>query len=54
MLKVVGEYEKGLKFPSYHEVKVSYLKKVVDNVQKCLKKYKRDWEKWGCTLMCDG
>jgi len=45
--------EKGLKLP-YHEVRVSYLKKAVDKVHKCLEKYKSDWEKWGCTLMCDG
>lgn len=42
MLKSVGEYGKGLKPPTYHEVRVSYLK------------YKVEWEKWGCTLMCDG
>jgi len=54
MLKAVREYGKGLKPPSYHEVRVSYLKKAVDNVQQCLQKYKTDWEKWGCTLMCDG
>jgi len=40
MLKVVGEYLKGLKPHSYHEVRVFYLKKVVDNVQKCPKKYR--------------
>ncbi|RDX74674.1 hypothetical protein CR513_45550, partial [Mucuna pruriens] len=27
MLKVVGEYGKGLKPPTYHEVRVSFLKK---------------------------
>jgi len=27
-----------VKPPSYHEVRVYYLKKVVDNVQKCLEK----------------
>ena len=26
----------------------------MDKVQKCLEKYKSDWEKWGCTLICDG
>nr|KYP48249.1 hypothetical protein KK1_030033 [Cajanus cajan] len=54
MLKVVGEYGRGLKPPNYHEVRVSFLKKVVDNIQKSLEKYRSDWEKWGCTLMCDG
>ena len=44
MLKAVGDYGKGLKPPSYHEVRVSYLKKVMDNVQQCLEKYKTNWE----------
>ena len=34
MLKVVREYRKGLKPPFNHEVRVSYLKKVVYKVQK--------------------
>ncbi|RDY02322.1 hypothetical protein CR513_14231, partial [Mucuna pruriens] len=54
MLKVVGEYGKGLKPPTYHEVRVSFLKKAIDNIHKSLDKYKGEWEKWGCTLMCDG
>jgi len=54
MLKSVGEYGKGLKPPTYHEVRVSYLKKTVDNIQASLEKYKVEWEKWGYTLMCDG
>jgi len=53
MLKAVREYGKGLKPNSYYEVRVSYLKKVVDNVQQSLQKYKVGWEKWGCTLICD-
>ncbi|RDX92308.1 hypothetical protein CR513_25576, partial [Mucuna pruriens] len=28
--------------------------KAVDNIHKSLDKYKSEWEKWGCTLMCDG
>ncbi|RDX73968.1 hypothetical protein CR513_46335, partial [Mucuna pruriens] len=54
MLKVVGEYDKGLIPPTYHKVKVSFLKKRVDNIHKSLDKYKSKWEKWRCTLMCDG
>jgi len=42
MLKAVGDYGKGLKPPSYHEVRVSYMKKAVDKVQECLEKYKSD------------
>ncbi|RDX83187.1 hypothetical protein CR513_35927, partial [Mucuna pruriens] len=45
MLKVVGEYRKCLKPPTYHEVRVSFLKKAIDNIQKSLEKYKVEWEK---------
>ena len=54
MLKSVAEYEKGLKPPTYHEVRVSYLKKSVDKIQVSLEKYRVEWKKCGCTLMCDG
>ncbi|RDX85556.1 hypothetical protein CR513_33239, partial [Mucuna pruriens] len=45
MLKVVGEYAKGLKPPTYHEVRISFLKKMIDNIHKSLDKYKGEWEK---------
>ncbi|XP_039146891.1 uncharacterized protein LOC120284165 [Dioscorea cayenensis subsp. rotundata] len=55
MIKSIGEYGQGLKPPSYHEVRVTYLKKEVENVNDMLEKYKNEWEKKiGCTLMSDG
>ncbi|XP_027342020.1 uncharacterized protein LOC113854897 [Abrus precatorius] len=54
MVKVVGEFGKGLKPPTYHEVRVSFFKKAADSIHQNLEKYKSEWEKWGCTLMCDG
>ena len=54
MLKSIGDYGKGLNPPTFHEVRESYLKKEVDNVQASLEKYKIEWKKNGCTLMCDG
>jgi len=53
MLKSIVEYGKGLKYPTYHEIRVSYLKKAVDNIQASFEKFKVKWEKWGCTLICD-
>jgi hypothetical protein len=54
ILKYDGEYGKGLKSPSYHEFKVSSLQKAVNDVKSSLEKYKVEWGKRGCTLMCDG
>ena len=50
----IGEYGKGLKPPSYHEVRVTFLKKEVNNVNITLEKYKSEWKKTGCSLMSDG
>ncbi|XP_031280219.1 uncharacterized protein LOC116138665 [Pistacia vera] len=53
MLKLVGDYGRGLKPPTYHEARVSYLKREVDLVEEKLGKYKNEWKKNGCTLMSD-
>ncbi|KAF7147156.1 hypothetical protein RHSIM_Rhsim03G0071700 [Rhododendron simsii] len=39
-IQSIEEYGKGLKPPSYHEVRVTFLKKEVDNVHSTLEKYK--------------
>ncbi|XP_031276747.1 uncharacterized protein LOC116135180 [Pistacia vera] len=52
--KLVGDYGRGLKPPTYHEARVSYLKREVDLVGEKLGKYKNEWKKNGCTLMSDG
>ncbi|XP_028093325.1 uncharacterized protein LOC114293451 [Camellia sinensis] len=54
MLKSVGEYGVGLKPPSYHEVRVSFLKKEVNHVNASLEVYRKEWKKTGCTIMSDG
>ncbi|XP_061351356.1 uncharacterized protein LOC133296400 [Gastrolobium bilobum] len=54
MVKSISEYGRGLKPSTYHEVRVSYLKKEVDLVHTSLDKYKLEWKKIGCTLMSDG
>ncbi|XP_052187762.1 uncharacterized protein LOC127798293 [Diospyros lotus] len=54
MMEAVGEYGKGLKLPSYHEARVTFFKKEVDNVNSMLEKYKKEWKMTGCTLMSDG
>lgn len=44
LLKVVREYGRGLKPPSYHETRVSLWEKVVHSIQNGLEKYKRQGE----------
>jgi len=35
-------------------MKLGCLNWIVDNTQSSLEKYNVKWEKWSCTLMCDG
>jgi len=53
-MKSVGDYGKGLKLPSYHEARVTFLKNEVENVNKNLEMYRNEWKRTGCTLMSDG
>ena len=39
MMKFVSEYRKGLKLSSYHEARVTFLKKEVESVNESLIKY---------------
>ena len=50
----VANYGKGLKLPTYHGTRVTFLKKEVENMHFTLDKYKNEWKKIGCTLMLDG
>ncbi|GJR04378.1 zf-BED domain-containing protein [Tanacetum coccineum] len=45
---------RGLDPPSYHEIRVTFLKKEVDYTKSLLEEYKNEWKKTGCTLMTDG
>ncbi|XP_042379959.1 uncharacterized protein LOC121972342 [Zingiber officinale] len=55
MLDLVGQYGIGLKGPSYHEVRVPFLKKAVDSVANdYIKSCETEWAKYGCSLMADG
>ncbi|XP_027182149.1 uncharacterized protein LOC113780554 [Coffea eugenioides] len=54
MIRKLGEYGKGLKPPSYHEMRVTFLKKEVQETLNLLNVYKKEWKKAGCTIMSDG
>nr|GEV11516.1 zinc finger, CCHC-type [Tanacetum cinerariifolium] len=54
MIQMVGDFGSGLDPSSYHEMRVTYLKKEVDYTKALLEDYKKEWKKTGCTLMSDG
>ena len=41
----VANYGKGLKLPTYHETRVTFLKKEIENMHFTLDKYKNEWKK---------
>ncbi|CAL5430311.1 unnamed protein product [Camellia sinensis] len=54
MIEAIGQFDPGLKPPSYHMIRIPYLKKEVNHVHKLMKEHKEDWAKYGCSMMCDG
>ena len=47
MIQMIGEYERGLKSPSFHEIRVPLLKKEVDYTKSLPEDYKKEWKKTG-------
>ncbi|XP_052178007.1 uncharacterized protein LOC127791885 isoform X2 [Diospyros lotus] len=54
MIEAIGRAGPSMKPPSYHEVRVPYLKKELVRTNEIMKSHKEDWPKYGCSLMCDG
>nr|XP_016436121.1 PREDICTED: uncharacterized protein LOC107762290 [Nicotiana tabacum] len=52
-IKAVGQYGPGMKPPTYYEVRGSYLKKDVAEVNKIVEEHKVEWNKFGCSIMMD-
>ena len=53
MLELVASHGKGFKQPSYHEIRVKYLKQQVENINDNLEEHRRNWKKIGCSIMTD-
>ncbi|XP_042450633.1 uncharacterized protein LOC122035282 [Zingiber officinale] len=54
MVEQIGEFGRGLKLPSYYEVRDTFLKREVVETLNVIQKYKEEWSKTGCTIMSDG
>ncbi|KAL6227657.1 hypothetical protein ACLB2K_001614 [Fragaria x ananassa] len=53
-LEMVSNYGPGFKRPTSHELRTWILKDEVEDVQKLMVDHKKDWSKYGCTIMSDG
>lgn len=54
MTGMIGNFRKGFKSPSYHEVRVKSLKLEVERTMNLLSEFKEEWKRTGCTIMSDG
>nr|GMD88020.1 uncharacterized protein LOC109167856 [Ipomoea batatas] len=52
-IECVAQHGPGMKPPSYHEVRVPYLKKEVEHVKELFKPHEETCNKYGCSLMMD-
>ncbi|XP_075073625.1 uncharacterized protein LOC107783682 isoform X1 [Nicotiana tabacum] len=52
-IEAVGQYGPGMKPPSYHEVRVTHLKKEVKKMDQIIEEHKVEWNKFGCSIMMD-
>ncbi|KAL0461334.1 UNVERIFIED_CONTAM: hypothetical protein Slati_0021000 [Sesamum latifolium] len=53
-IEALGRFGPGIKPPSYHEVRVTYLKKELEHTRVILKEHDEIKAKYGCSLMADG
>ncbi|GFY87437.1 hAT dimerization domain-containing protein [Actinidia rufa] len=54
MIESIGQYGPGMKPPSYHETRVTYLKKELAHTNDLMKDHRENWVKYGCSIMADG
>ncbi|CAI8590779.1 unnamed protein product [Vicia faba] len=54
MCEMVAGFSKGYKLPTYRDIRDKLLKKKVEKTHKILEEHKKDWKKFGCTIMTDG
>ncbi|XP_077229525.1 uncharacterized protein LOC143862371 [Tasmannia lanceolata] len=54
MVESITHFGHGLKVPSYHEMRNTFLKSEVENIESMMDEYKKEWKKTGCMLISDG
>lgn len=54
MIEAIGQYGPGMKPPTYHEARVTFLKKELDHTKNLMEDHKKEWATHGCTIMSDG
>ena len=53
MVAAIGQYERHLRIPSYHDIRVPLLKKEVEYTENLIKGHREQCVKNGCPIMSD-
>ncbi|VFQ77378.1 unnamed protein product [Cuscuta campestris] len=53
MCDLIAKHGPGFKPPSYHEIRVKYLKQEVESTERIVNEHRSEWKKTGCTIMSD-
>jgi len=54
MVEMIAKHGPRIKPPSYHEIRVKYLKQQVEKTNQIVEEHRVCWKKNGCTIMTDG
>ncbi|KAI3723688.1 hypothetical protein L2E82_35444 [Cichorium intybus] len=53
MIDAIGDYGKGMPAPSYHNIRVTLLKDILEDTKTFVDSLRPEWEKFGCSIMSD-
>jgi hypothetical protein len=53
MLESIGQFGPGYRGPSYHDVRVPWLDRVVERTTTLRSKHEQAWKEYGCSIMSD-
>ncbi|CAH1425310.1 unnamed protein product [Lactuca virosa] len=53
MINSIGEYGRGMPAPFYHNIRVTLMKKHLEDTQKFVDSFRPHWEEYRCSIMSD-
>jgi hypothetical protein len=53
MLESIGQFGHGYRGPSYHDVRIPWLDRVVDRTTTLRSKHEQAWKEYGCSIISD-
>ncbi|XP_022039925.2 uncharacterized protein LOC110942454 [Helianthus annuus] len=53
MIHAIGEYGRGMPAPSYHNIRVTLMKKRLEETKQFVDSFRPHWEEYGCSILSD-